>query len=240
MKLVKLITLAAIAAAVVMAFIGASTASATPTWIAVCLKLELLNCAKANLVKHPLLGRLIALVGPGKFNAGFVKVECSNGEGNSEVTGVGKSEIQSQQEKEFTGKLEKLTFAGCKGCTSVAVKTPQVVTLKMSADTEGWLLEANGSKVKFTGCPLSQVCTYETNLILAVEDNEKTDVIANPNGFEFQKVALESTALCAEKGKWETGATLFDWELDNATIPNGERHTAVSPSLIGANLLKTF
>jgi hypothetical protein len=248
MKLVKLTLLAATAAIAAMAFIGASSASATPPWIAICGKLQLLNCENQWLVKHPLLGRLIALAKPGKFNAGFVTVECASGEGNStQEKEKAESGIESEQNKgekggEFEGTLEKLTFAGCKGCTGVAVKTPQLVKLNMETETGGWRLKANGAKVKFTGCPLSQSCTYEGNLNLPIEDHiskePPEDAVANPNGAEFKKVAAESTSLCAEAGKWETGLTLFDWELDDKAFPNGTRHVGVSPSLIGKALIK--
>jgi hypothetical protein len=242
MKLVKLTLLAAIASIAAMAFIGASSASATPTWIAICGKMQLLNCENQWLVKHPLPGRLIALVGPGKFNAGFVTVECASGEGWS-------TEMESQQNKgekggEFLGTLEKLTFgteaSKCKGCTGVEVKTPQNVVLNMETETGGWRLktETTPGKVKFTGCPLSQFCTYEGTLNLEVQMNETDGAFVEPKGTEFSKVAAESTSLCAEKGKWESGKTTFHWELNDKAFPNGTRHKNIFPSLIGKELIK--
>jgi hypothetical protein len=228
MKIVKLVMLVAIAAIAAMAFIGASSASATPPWIAVCLKAELLNCK--NLAKHPLPGRLIGLGGPGKFNAGFVTLECAGSEGWS-------VQIESQQKGESSGTLESMTLNGCKGCTGVALKTPQTATLTMETEIGNWRSISNGVKVKFTGCPLSQSCTYEANLNLEVQMNE-TEAFTEPKGAEFKKIAAESTALCAEKGKWETGKATFDWELDDAPFPNGTRHKNVFPSLIGKELIK--
>jgi hypothetical protein len=52
----------------------------------------------------------------------------------------------------------------------------------------------------------------------------------------FARVSAESTALCAEKGKWLTGKTSFDWELDNAVFPHGTRHKGIFPSLIGKEI----
>jgi hypothetical protein len=236
MKIVKLTLLAAIAAVAAMAFIGASSASATPPWIAVCGKLQLLNCENQWLVKHPLLGRKIDLVGPTKINLGFVTLECASGEGHS-------NEIESQQKSEFKGTLEALTFAGCKGCTGVAVKTPVALVVSMETETGGWRLKLSGFKFKLTGCPLSQSCTYEGELNLEVEDHiskepPEEDVVVNPKGAQFKKVAAESTALCAETSKWETGTTLFDWELNDKPFPNGTRHKGITFSLIGANLIK--
>ena len=232
MKLVKLTMLAATAAVVAMAFIGASSASATPPWISICLSQvggePLLNCT--NRVKHPLPGRLIILVGPGSFKAGFVNIECPKGEGHT-------NQVESQQNLEFKATLEELTFTGCKGCTGVAVATPQPATLKMTTETGGWVLESSNAKVKFTGCSLSQECTYEGNLSLAVQMNEK-GVFIEPKGAAFKRVA-PSTSLCAETGKWESGTATAHWELDDFAYPNGTRHENIFVSLIGKELLKT-
>jgi hypothetical protein len=226
MKIVRMMMLAATAAVVAMALVGASSASATPPWIAVCLKAELLNCK--NLTKHPLLGKVLATAGLSEFEAGiYTSTQCSSGVGESNL-------IESQQNGTFKGTLEKLTFSGCSGCTGVKVNTPQAATLSMETETAGWRLKANGAKVKFTGCSLSQSCTYEGNLNLEVQMNE-TEAFVEPKGAEFEKVASESTSLCAAVGKWEAGKTTFDWELDNA---NGIKHKNAFPSLIGSNLLR--
>jgi hypothetical protein len=229
MKLVKLTLLAATAAVAATALIGASSASATPTWIGVCKQLELLNCV--NLVKHPLNGKILALVGPGKFNSGFVTVECASGKGHSNL-------IASQQNGEFKGTLEELKFETCKGCTGVEVTTPQNVVVNMTEATGGWRLktETTPGKVKFTGCPFGTTCIYEGNIDLGFEHSEKAghkNAVINPNGFELKRGA-GSGALCAEKGKWESGTTLLDWTLDDATPTI---HEGVSPSLIGASLI---
>jgi len=241
MKLVKLTMLAATAAVVAMAFIGASSASATPPWISICkgAKVELLNCA--NRVTHPLLGRLIALVGKGSFKAGFVNIECEKGEGWS-------NQIEAQQSEKFLGTLEALHFTGCKGCEEVEVITPQNVVLKMTTETGGWVLETETTtaKVKFKKCILSQECTYEGNLSLPVQMEEtvegkviETEAYVVPGGAAFKRVA-PSTSLCAETGKWESGKTTFDWELNDKAFPLGTRHKNVFISLIGKELIKTL
>jgi len=229
MKIVKLTMLAAIAAITAMAFIGASTATATPSWIAVCLKAELLNCK--SLATHPLLGRLVALGGKGTFKAGFVTIECSGSEGWS-------VQNESQQNGVSEGTVESMTLKGCTGCTSIAFATPQAATLNMETETGGWRSKANGVKVKFTGCPFSQSCTYEANLNFEVQMNE-TEAFTEPKGAAFKRIE-PSTGLCAETGKWETGKAVFDWELDNAAFPNGTRHKNVFPSLIGKELIKAL
>ena len=187
-----------------------------------CKKAELLNCK--NLVTHPLLGRFIALIGKGAFKAGFVTIECASGEGHS-------NQIESQQSGEFKGELESLAFATCLGCKKVAVKTPQVITLDMETETGGWKLHAKNAQIKFTECSLSQSCTYEGNLDLEVQMNEK-EAFVEPQGAAFTKIE-PSTILCAATGKWEKGTTSFDWELDDKAFPNGTRHPNVTASLIG-------
>ena len=226
MKLVRLTLLATTAAIAAMAFIGASSASAEPPWYVICKTGKLLNCA--NRVTHPLLGRLISLAGPGKFNAGFVTVECESGEGNS-------NQIEAQQNGSFKGTLEKLTFAGCKGCTGVKVE-PVAVEVTMATATGPFELKANGAKTQFTGCPFGTTCTYEGNLNLEVQMNEaETEQWVEPKGATFTRIA-PSGGLCAEKGKWETAKTLFDWELDDAV---GTRHKDVGISL-AKELIKTL
>ena len=229
MKIVKLTMLAATAVIAAMAFIDATAASATPPWIAVCLKTELLNCANANLAKHPLLGRVIVLKKGDVFKAGFVTIECTSGESHSEDT-----EAQQQNVFKFTNTL--LLFNECKGCTGVTGSTPQAMTIGMETETGGWRLKANNVKVKFTGCPFGTSCTYEGNLNLEIQMNEK-EMFVEPNGAALKRVE-PSGGLCAETGKWEKGKELFDWELDNAPLPNGTRHTDASLSLIGANLIQ--
>jgi hypothetical protein len=230
MKIVKLTMLVATAAIAATAFIGVSSASATPPWIAICGKPQLLNCEGKWLVKHPLLGRIILLAGQSIFNIGFVKVNCASGEGHS-------NEIESEQKGEFKGTLESFPFASCTGCTGVVVKMPQAMVLDMETETGGWRLKANGVKVKFNSCPLSQSCTYEGNLNLEVQMNE-TGAFVEPKSTTVNKVAGESSALCAEIGRWETGTMSFDWELDDQAFPFGERHRNITLSLIGANLIQ--
>jgi hypothetical protein len=223
MKLIKLTMLAAIAAIAAMAFIGASTASATPPWISICKKAELLNCA--NRVTHPLLGRIIPLAGKGFFQA-TIKVECTSGKGES-------NEIESQQEKEITGKLEKLNFTGCTGCPTVVV-TPVAVKLNMAAENEGdWNLSANNAVVEFKGCLGGFVnCTFEGNLNLKVQ-MDATGAFADPEGAKF--TLIKGPEACGLTGKWETGRTRFDWQLETTKVI----HENVSPSLIGAKLIPT-
>jgi hypothetical protein len=223
MKLIKVALLAATAVVTAMAFIGASTASATPTWIGICKNAELLNCA--NLVKHPLLGKILALAGPGTFKSNF-EISCTSGHGLSNA-------IQSQQNESFTGTLEELTFTGCSGgCNTVTVLTPQAVLLGMENATEGWKLKAVSARVNFSGCTFGVECEFEGTLDLPIS-MDATGAYVDPLGAKFELIK-GSKLLCGVTGKWESGRTRFDWVLDDATPT---RHLNVTPSLIGANLI---
>lgn len=221
MRPVKLTLLVATAAVAAMAFVNASSALAAHSWIALCDAQQLLLCEQSHLIKHPLLGRAILLVGPGKFNAGFVNVECTSGKGET-------NQVESQQEVNFKATLESLAFAGCKGCTGVAVTTPQAVVLNMESEAveESWRLTAEKAKVKFSGCPFGVSCTYSGNLNFKVQMDAE-GAFADPEGKEF--TLSEGGGLCAAKGKWESGRTRVDWQLDDAKL---SIHKNIWPSLI--------
>jgi len=229
MKLLKLTMLAATAALAASAFIGASSASALTTHpvIQLCDVPQLVLCEEKHLLTPPSAlenSKLVLLVGEGEFNAGFVTVKCTSGEGESQSV-----EKEAGMGNKFKTTLEKLTFTGCSGCTGVAVKVPQEATLSMGSELgEDWTISAPGSKVKFTGCALSQSCTYEGNLTFLVKMDE-VSAYADPESKEFKKVASESTSLCAETGKWTKGRTRVDLRLDDA---KKSIHINVTPTLL--------
>jgi hypothetical protein len=226
MKLAKLVMLAATAAAVTMAFIGASTASATPPWIARCKTPTLLNCTAANRVTHPLLGKLRFLLGEGFFQFAF-KITCKSGLGES-------NSIESEQEKALKGTLESLTLTGCSGgCTTITVRTPQAYEINMETEaTESWRLKASNAKVNFSGCTFGVECEFEGNFNLKL-GMDATGAFTDPEGTSLNLIK-GSAFLCGSTGKWETGRTRFDWVLDGGVV-----HQNVTPSLIGANLIIT-
>jgi hypothetical protein len=223
MKLIKMALLAATAAVAAMAFIGASSASATPPWIGICKNAELLNCA--NLVKHPLLGRILALAGEGTFKSSF-SITCKSGHGKS-------NEIESQQNGSFKGTLEELKFSECSGgCEEVEVIVPQAVEIKMISATGEWLLFFSNAKVNFLKCTFGVTCEFEGTLDIPVS-MDALGAYVDPLGAEF-KLIKGSKLLCGATGKWESGRTRFDWLLDDA---GKTTHVHVTPSLIGANLI---
>ena len=192
------------------------------SWIGLCKAQELLNCAKANLIKHPLKGKIRALAGKGFFLSNF-KIECSSGEGTS-------SEIESQQETSFKATLESLTFAGCSGgCKKVEVKVPQAFEINMETEGgEDWRLKSSNAKVAFSECTFGVPCEFEGTLNLKVLMDAEGAYI-DPEGTKFQRIE-GSKLLCGESGKWEEGRTRVDWVLDDATPTV---HKGIWPSLTG-------
>jgi hypothetical protein len=229
MKLIKMALLAATAAVAATALIGASTASATGPWIAICKKAELLNCTAANRVKHPLLGRIRGLLGETSFLSNF-KITCTSGLGESNL-------IESQQSGSAKGTYEVLgNLTGCAGgCMTVGVRTPQSVELNMEAEaTESWRAKSSNLKVLFSKCTFGVECEFESNLNVKVQ-MDGTGAFTEPEGAVFALIK-GSAFLCGSAGKWETGRMRFDWVLDDAS---GTTHQNVTPSLIGKSLIIT-
>jgi hypothetical protein len=216
MRLIKMALLAATAAVVAMAFIGASTASANPSTIGACKTVTLLNCGSLVAVEN---GKIRALAGKGYFLSNF-KIECESGEGES-------NSIESQQETNFSGTLESLTFTGCSGgCNTVTVRTPQAVEINMTEAEGDWRLKAANAKVLFSGCIFGVECEFEGTLNLPIQMDE-TGAYTDPEGTAFTRIK-GSGLLCGNTGKWEEGRTRFDWVLAGGTV-----HKNVTPSLIG-------
>jgi hypothetical protein len=220
--------LAATAAVAAMAFISASTASATAPWIGLCKAQELLNCANANLIEHPLEGKLRFLVGKGFILSNF-KIECESGEGES-------NEIEAQQETSFKGTLESLTFAGCAGgCKTITVRTPQAFEINMETELgEDWRFKLSNMKILFSGCTFGVECEFEGTLNLKVQMDE-AGAYADPGGATFIRIK-GSALLCGSTLKWEEGRTRFDWVLDDEAKTT---HKNLWPSLIGKSLIAT-
>ena len=224
MRLIKMALLAATATVVATAFIGASTASATGPWIGLCKAQELLNCAKANLIKHPLKGRFLLSLGKGFSQFNF-KIECTSGTGKS-------NEIEAQQEASFKGTLESLTVTGCSGgCKKIEVKTPQAFEINMETEAGAdWRLKLANAKVAFSECTFGVTCEFEITLNLKLQMDAE-GAYADPEGAKFQRIK-GSALLCGETGKWEEGRTRLLW-----TLTDGTAHKNIWPSLIGKSLI---
>jgi len=232
MKLIKMVLLAAIAAVAAMVLISASTALATPPWIAVCLKAELLNCKKESLAKHPLLGRLVLTQSKGFFIFSDKKIECPKAAGETNL-------VESQREEGFKFTLERLTFTECPGCMIVEFTAGQPMSIGMeSAAGEDWYLQIEKATIKFTGCfGMGVNCKFEGNLKLKIQMDESGSYFEpepKEKGVEFKRT--EGLALfCKETLKWTEGKTTLKWLLDDEkdTVHN------IWPSLIGKELIKT-
>jgi hypothetical protein len=226
MKLIKLTMLAAIAAVAAMAFIGASTASADP-FSGVCFVNPTNLPARLGCVsrpKHPLLGRMLTLVGPGAFKAGF-EIKCNKGMGIS-------NEVQSQQEGAFKATLEELNFEECSGgCKAVKVITPQPVEAVMESAEAAFRLKSANAKVEFFECTFGVKCKFEGTLDLPIhmdseaKEGEPEGDYVDPEGTEFKRI--EGPEFCGTIGKWESGRTRLDWLLDNAPTDTIHQHVRI-------------
>lgn len=224
MKIVRLTALTTTAAVAAMAFVGASSASAvTHPWYASCRQPELVLCATANLVKHPLLGRrVIRPLAPIAFS-GVLSEKCTEGNGKS-------SEFESQSEKPFEWKLEELIFSGCEPCTKAEAVKGVSVTEGMETDGgSDWTFKANNFALKFIGCPFGVSCKFEANLNLGIQMNE-AESFFEPKGVEF-KLTEGSAAFCGSTMKWTSGKTTFFRLLDDV----GDTLHRIWPTLL-ANL----
>ena len=196
--------------------------TADHSWIALCKVSELLLCANGNLIKHPLLGRLLLEVGAGEFKAAF-SIKCPSGLGRS-------LELESQQESEFNTTLKSLFFEGCSGCGSAfAVLQPASLTMG-TYEGNDWKFKISGLKFEFTNCLEPGVtCEFEGNLDLKIQMSE-TESFVEPEGAEF-KLIKGNEATCGKTGKWVSGRATFRW-----TIESGENAGTynVWPSLLEA------
>lgn len=158
MRLMKMIGLAALAAAVVMAFVGAGSASAT---VKLCKKDEK-NCAAASTYALP--QAIHAQLQPGTvavLRAGPINDEC----GESLITGTAKTSSAT----ELTGLVDTTTFGSCTCEEQKLENLPYKVSiLPTNALGESvWHFTNDGSGVpaglvKCAGLP----CLYESSNVL--------------------------------------------------------------------------
>jgi hypothetical protein len=203
-RLIKMLGLAMVAAAAVMAFVGASTALAVHFEV-LCKENPVELCGPDKLlpkgtILHAALEPLVNAKGEKQLHGvllGQTNELCNESSVSGKVT----------QTSEILGEITAVTFTG--GCTPCSTVTMEGLPYKVKVvhDLVGehlWLLLITGSiKAKFTGCPLGVSCTFETKevhldatntaagepLILTLE-NELTRVA----GSEF---------FCGNTGKWD-------------------------------------
>ena len=175
-----------------------------------CKAQELLLCAEANLIQHPLKGRILALAGKGTFKALFT-ITCANGMGDSsEFEGFGENEVKLE--------LAELTFTGCEGgCRVFEVTKNQAGTLSMSTEGEAgeWFLSFPTFKMKFSSCTGGATCTYEGNTQLKVQMDAEGSFFNAATDKPAFKLVEGSKIFCGESGTWNEGSTRLDWRLDD-------------------------
>jgi hypothetical protein len=177
-------------------FVLPAAASATTTASTLC-KVSQASCESAN--RLPAGTVIEGSLKPStvfKVNMGFVTAECSG----STMTGKTTAAYGIPQPLEVTA----VSLSGCKGCTSPTVKNlPYSGTAEQTSGTEARVgLKSSGKgepRLTFTGCPLSQSCTY------GVSELELNLTGGNPGALAAKEAAMEkkegSTSLCSATAK---------------------------------------
>jgi len=202
MKYVKMLGLAAIAAAALMALVGASTASASR----LCkVNTETEMCSEAN--KYGSNQEIHAVLTAGKIaklSTAFKTIECKK----STVKGKIAEEWTGSTTQTVTGPIEVLNFEEC-NCTVNVLKTG---TLEVHADpitdeggkvtdTDNGILTSNGAEVTVTCASIfgNVHCIYvtENTTIGTLTGGNPAELDANAN------IPRKPTdGLCSEEAKW--------------------------------------
>jgi hypothetical protein len=192
MKYFKMIGLTAVAAVVAMAFIGASSASATT----LCLKNEL-PCTGENLKSE-----LNGVSTDSKFTGGLFTQTCKNNKMHATVN-------NTAGEGAATATAELTFNTECTPCKSVKA-TVESATLQISKGTMNGVITGTGHAV-FSECSFGAECQFGgTNVTLSAEGSEtNARILANV------KLKLEkgSALVCGSEGTWTatyTGETEKD------------------------------
>jgi hypothetical protein len=192
MKYVKMLGLAAVVAAALMAVVGAGTASAT-----VVCKTSTSPCTSKMAVGEEITASLKSSTA--KLEAGFAEINCTTSTIAGKITNAGGSGVEVQ------GNVTGLTFGGC-GTATVTVKESGGVKAKLGLTyTSG----VNGSlKVtELVGVAVkvgSTECTYGGEISSGLSANGSTSPTTNAT--EVASAApIPKTAggiLCANPSKW--------------------------------------
>jgi hypothetical protein len=193
MKYVKILGLAAVAAAALMAFVGASSASAT-----VLCKTPGTGATTGTTCPegwaYPANTHIHAVnVGTVKLDTTFKNVECSN----STITGDTNTEGSATET--ITGPEGTLTFTNC-NCTVTVLKAG-FIEIHWIPDTHNGTLTSDESEVTVTCNTIfgSVHCIYETT-----EDSIGDVTGGNPAIFHSTAVIRKkpTNGLCSEESTW--------------------------------------
>ena len=195
MKYVKMLGLAAVAAAALMAFVGASTASATvlckttgtgsPTGT---------TCPAGSAYA---VGQPIHAVNVGNTllkddGSGATLITCTGSTLQGEITNAGGTGTVS-------GPISSLTFTGCD--QHVTVLKPGTLEVHWIENTHNGTLTSNGAEVTtLTTTIFGNIhCIYVTNNTHLGELTDGNPAIVHANAIIPQK---ETSALCPGKARW--------------------------------------
>lgn len=193
MKYVKMLGLAAVAATVLMAFVGASSASAT-----VLCKVEPTGegttCPTGQ--AYP-AGTTTHEVSEGavKLTTTFKNIECSTSTIEVEITNEGSATETPK------GPVNKLTFENC-NC--------EVKVIKDGTQEFHWVSGSGSGTVTSTGSEITAKCSSIFGTVHCIYLTNETDVGTYTGGAEAKVdiqeneiPRLTTNSLCAEKAAWD-------------------------------------
>ncbi len=199
MKYLKMIGLAAIAAAALTAFLGAGTASAT----VLCETNVTSNCGTGWHVKSGTALNFSAegsttLTGP--FGEVIATCTGSNVSGNTTNTGSGNETVK--------GNITSLTFSGCNRPVHVNTATTGTLEVHNIANSDNGTVTSNDTTVSITNVPFLGTCRFLTN---NTDIGKLTGSLTQPT---FDIAATIPSHNGCPSGTWEgsyvyTGATPF-------------------------------
>jgi hypothetical protein len=189
MKHLKILGLAVVAAAALMAFVGASSASAT----VLCKEGKGEVCPEGQ--TYPAGTKIEAKLVAGtkaKLVTAFKTIECEE----SAVSG----ETSAEEAEPLTGPEGTLSFSKC-NCETVNV-------LKAGTLSTTWIAGTNNGTLSSTGSETTVQCASLFGTVHCIYVTEKTDVgtLAGGNPAKLTAKAtiprLTTDSLCAEKSEW--------------------------------------
>ena len=181
MKYLRLLGLAMVGAIVAVAFVGASSASAT-----VLCKENKSPCGSAWPEETTIVAESSKAV-----LSGSLSVTCT-----SRVVVL----AEKNDASEILGSITELTWANCTGCTKVTTTQLPTVTLQPIGSGNGTLLTTSQTTVSLEGCPLGAHCTAKVNdASLAFSGGAIGTAEATASGVP---VTLSGFG-CGTSGKWD-------------------------------------
>lgn len=206
MKYVKMLGLAAIAAAALMAFVGASSASATVLCQEnpIAKEGEKTGTTCPATKAYPKETEIHAVLDPGTGNAklvtAFKTIECSESTVKGKTSNEGGLNEKGEDEP-VTGNVETLTFGGC----NCEVKVLSGGTLSVS-----WISGTHNGTLKSSNAEVTTFCekTLFGN-VHCIYRTSATDIGVltggNPATMDIEKSnipRLETNAICSEQAEW--------------------------------------